>query len=310
MRLPEIDRFRGLAVVLMVFFTLTKLLSAGLPDLIDHNIPLSLHLGDFVLPMFLFASGMSLFFFVQKRGKEPHFMLDLVERTGLLLMVWFLISPLSGGGLLQMDEVMLSVLLSIPTIALALAPESSVAAVAISMVVLYLALQWTGMLPDFSAHYLGGYPAAPFYLPVMLCGALSARRLDRLWTVFVPVLAAAAILLLLTPPYKLDASPSFMALSVLFSLIVFTVVKRLRSGWLEYLGTRPIRYWMLMWIVVIVPLAFFVLSRKEDFPLQYGWMAAVAGAFLSLFVIYAASLAVDWAILKAKAAAGKSRMPE
>ncbi len=310
MRLPEIDRFRGLAVVSMVFFTMVRLLSDRLPDVLAHNIPLTLHLGDFVLPMFLFASGMSLVFFVRKRAGKPGFLIDLAERTGLLLMVWFLISPLSGGGVLQMDEIMLSVLLSLPTIALAAAPEIILAAAALAPVALYLVLSWAGMLPDFTAHYLGGYPAAPFYLPVMLCGALAARRIERLWTVFVPALAAAAVLLLIVPPYKLSASPSFMALSVVFSLAVFEAVKRLRSGWLEYLGTRSIRYWILMWIVVIVPLVFILLSRGVDFPLKLEWPEAVLASFLALAVIFLASLAVDRIVARGRAAAARSAVPE
>ncbi len=310
MRLPEIDRFRGLAVVLMVFFTIIRLLSGALPDALNHNVPGTLHLGDFVLPMFLFASGMSLFFFVEKRGKRPNFVLDLAERTGLLLMVWFLISPLSGGGVLQMDEIMLSVLLSIPTIALAAAPEGVIAAVAFAPVALYLLLFWGNMLPDFSAHYLGGYPAAPFYLPVMLCGTIAARRIGRLWTVFLPVLAAAAFLLLLVPPYKLVASPSFMALSVLFSIAVFEGVKRVGSGWLEYLGTRPLRYWVLMWVVLIIPLAFALLALGKSFPLTLDWVSAVIASFLALIVIYAVSILIDRIVEIARAAASRSKVPE
>ena len=54
------DAFRGLAIVGMVFFTLTLKLSRNLPDILKHNVSGSLHLGDFVLPMFIFGSGISL----------------------------------------------------------------------------------------------------------------------------------------------------------------------------------------------------------------------------------------------------------
>ena len=56
----------------MVFFTVTLRLSSDLPDPLRHNVWGSLHLGDFVLPMFLFASGLSLAYFLQKREKEQY----------------------------------------------------------------------------------------------------------------------------------------------------------------------------------------------------------------------------------------------
>src|SRR5512143_3645043 len=139
MRIEAIDRFRGLAIVLMVFFSLTLALSDSLPEAIRHNVPGSLHLGDFVLPMFLFASGMSLFFFVQKKGKGKHFVLDLMERFGLLAMIWLFLAPFSGGGFLEMDELMLSLLLSVPTILMASWREDAVLAAALIPLLAYFA---------------------------------------------------------------------------------------------------------------------------------------------------------------------------
>lgn len=303
MRVEEIDRFRGLAIVLMVFFSLTLALSDSLPELIRHNVPGSLHLGDFVLPMFLFASGMSLHLFVQKKGRGKHFALDLMERFGLLAMIWLFLSPFSGGGFLEMDELMLSLILSVPTILLVSWREDALLAAAIIPILAYFALSAYGALPDFTRHYLGGYAAAPFYLPVMLAGALAARHLERVEWLLAPSAAAAVLLSALIGPYKMIASPSFMAVSVFFSLLVFAVLKRAGSlagalKPLEYLGREPLRYWVLMWVLVLVPIAAYVLASASDFPLHFGWQAAVTISLAAVIGLYAVSLGIDAAVAR------------
>ncbi len=79
MRIRSIDVFRGISILLMVFFTLILRLSDSLPVLIIHNVRESIHLGDFVLPMFLFASGISLVFFAKKRKKLKSHVLDILK---------------------------------------------------------------------------------------------------------------------------------------------------------------------------------------------------------------------------------------
>jgi hypothetical protein len=294
MRIKAIDCFRGLSIILMVFFSLILRLGT-LPDLLAHNEPGALHLGDFVLPMFLFASGMSLVFFAEKRRKEGRgrYLLDVVERTGKLVLIWLFLSPFSSGEFLGMDELMLSAMLFIPTLLLLRTDWKVIAAVALIPPLLYLALLRADALPDFTAHYLGGYPAAVFYLPVMLAGALAGKRLDRVGWLFAASLALSALLLLLAPPYKMSASPSFMALSVAFSSGLFMLAGRLGSGFLEYLGRRPIRYWVLMFLLFIIPADFYVLGSGGSFPLGFSWEAAVIISALFLAVFYGASLAID-----------------
>ena len=65
-----IDAHRGLAILGMVFFSLTIRLSADLPGPLKHNVRNSLHIGDLVLPMFLFASGLSLAYFLEKHASQ------------------------------------------------------------------------------------------------------------------------------------------------------------------------------------------------------------------------------------------------
>jgi len=303
MRVRSIDIFRGIAIVLMVFFSIYGVLSST-PDLLQHNQPNSVHFGDFILPMFLFASGMSLVFFAKKRGKEgmPGYALDCANRlTQLLLVSAFL--TLFRGFFLGMDEVMLSALLFIPSALLIALPEAAIAGISLLIFASYLSLSSFNALPDFSAAYLGGYPAALFYLPVMLGGVIAGKRIlegKSINSLLFVSIALSIALLLLSPPYKNDVSPSFMALSILLSLVVFIAGNALLgkgssqiSGFFEYLGRKPIRYWVLMFVVLLIPLEAYSFLNGLDLPLETGVMPAFIISLLCVFVLYLLSLAID-----------------
>ncbi|MBU1165779.1 DUF1624 domain-containing protein, partial [Candidatus Micrarchaeota archaeon] len=158
MRIREIDIFRGVTIVLMVFFSIICRLSRSLPDALIHNIPNSLHTGDLVLPMFLFASGMSIVFFAEKHGKrgKKEYVLDIIERFGMLAGIAILLSVFSGGGFFEMDELMLSAILFLVSILLVGFSEIMIFAVMLLVFLIYFVLQNFSLLPDFSLHYLGG----------------------------------------------------------------------------------------------------------------------------------------------------------
>ncbi len=297
MRIRQIDVFRGLSIVLMVFFSIIARLSDSLPDILEHNEAGSLHLGDFVLPLFLFASGMSLVFFDEKRKglSRTTYLLDVTGRFGKLVLIALFLSPFSAGEALGMDEVMLSALLFVPSIALIRYAERMIAAVAVMLLLLYIILQHSALLPDFTLHYLGGYAAAPFYLPVMLGGVLAGKRLKDIKGLFLASLIVTAVLLFLVPPYKMDVSPSFMALSVSVSLLVFMLVGDIGNGRLEYLGKRPIRYWVLMFVFLLIPLYFYSIFNGMRLPLGSGWLEATALGLLSLCLLYIISKGIDLA---------------
>ena len=179
MRIPSIDLFRGLAIALMVFFTISYWTSANLPEFLKHNEADSLHIGDFVLPMFLFASGMSLVFFHEKRKGKKGYWLDAIERFGKLVIISAILSIFSAGAFLGMDEVMLSALLFLASLLLLQLPEAYLVSVSLAIPTAYaLITAYTGLLPGFGSAYLGGYPAAIFYLPVMLTGVMVGRRVE------------------------------------------------------------------------------------------------------------------------------------
>jgi hypothetical protein len=280
----------------MVFFTLTLRLSDELPDILIHNVPGSLHIGDFVLPMFLFASGMSIVFFARKRkkNKRTDYILDVIERFGKLILVSFFLTPFSSGGFLEMDEVMLSAVLFVPAVLLVAFPEIAIAAVGIAIFILYLILQQSFMLPDFTTHYLGGYSAAIFYLPVMLAGVIAGKRINGIRYLVAASVILAIIVMALTPPFKMSVSPSFMALSVVFSLVVFAIVRDVKIKELDYLGRTPFRYWVLMFLVILIPLAFYsYFIGSEGSSIGLGWIEAVVISLLCSVLLYMVSKGLD-----------------
>ena len=116
----SIDAFRGLSIIGMVFFTVILRLSSNLPDILRHNVWGTVHLGDFILPMFLFASGLSLAYYLKKRENEKKnvFLQSILLRFGKLALVGISLSIFSAYGFLEMDEVMLSALLFIACVVL------------------------------------------------------------------------------------------------------------------------------------------------------------------------------------------------
>jgi len=302
----SIDIFRGITIVLMVFFTILSRL-AYVPESLDHNEFGKIHLGDFVLTMFLFVSGMSIVFFREKRKnrKTGEYVLDVIERLGMLVMIAIVLSPFSAGEILGMDEVMLNAVLFIPALILIIFPEWSVFLVAGSVFAAYFILGSVSMLPDFRAHYLGGYAAAIFYLPVMLGGAMAGKRLVEgknldmllaLWAV------TSLVLLLVIPAYKMTASPSFMAVSVALSLAFFYIIREAEAAGklagrisekIEYLGRKPIRYWTLMFVLLVGPLTVYMAYMDSRFPIGMDWLAAVAVSLLCVPLLYISSKGVD-----------------
>ncbi|VVC03737.1 Uncharacterised protein [Candidatus Bilamarchaeum dharawalense] len=300
MRIRAIDNFRGLTIVLMVFFTMLLVLSNSLPWLLTHNVSGGLRPGDFVLPMFLFASGMSLVYFEKKRGKTKGYLLDIIERVGKLAILWFFLSPFSAGEFLGMDEIMLNLLLFVPTILLIRFSDKEIVLAGLVIFMLYLILHATDSLPDLTTHYLGGYGGAIFYLPVMLAGVVAGRNIHEIKKYILPSLLLSMLMLLTIPPFKLAVTPSFMALSISLALIVFELCKKITFEQLEYLGRTPIRYWVLMFVLLGAPLVFYASSTKTSLPLEFDWPVAILIAVCEMVLLYLVSKLIDWFLVFVK----------
>ncbi len=301
-----LDTFRGLAIVAMVFFTLLLRLGEDLPEALRHNVRGSFHLGDLVLPLFLFASGLSLGYYLHARkGLRPSDLWrDVAHRFLRLALVGIILSPWSARGWFEMDEVMLSALLFPACIALAGLDwrwgPGVVAVVTFAYPMLWAA-GWDALM---KGHYLGGYAAIPFYLPVMLAGLLLGRaaiveghfrgRRSR-WIVAAVSGLLLACLLLGGSVDKLTATPAFMLLSLLVCYLLLVAVEllasRLRLPELEYLGHRPLRYWVLMWLTSLIPLQVF--KDRTGTSLVMEWPLAVLASLAVLLLLWVASRLMD-----------------
>jgi len=307
-RYKPIDAFRGLAILGMVFFTVTLRLSSDLPDPLRHNAWGSLHLGDFVLPMFLFASGLSLAYFLQKREEEKQniFLQDVIKRFGKLALVGILLSFFSAYGFLEMDEVMLCALLFIVCVVLSRLDWRVILGIIFFIDLSYIALIQRGWESVFIGHYLGGYPAALYYLPVMLTGLIIGKGIisKGLWCrsnkiTIVMIFAFFLFFWSFIPLNKLTASPSFIMFSILFSFLIFAVTEKIACsinslGELEYIGRKPLRYWLMMYIVFLIPLRFYIEVSGQILPLHIQWSIGIAISLGLVILLWGISYMIDY----------------
>ena len=80
----------------------------------------------------------------------------------------------------------------------------------------------------------------------------------------------------------------------MLSYFVFQAVKGFRNGYLEYLGMKPIRYWVLMFVVILIPLAFYSVGSRTDMPFASvpAWAGVLSG-LISIVGLYFISKALD-----------------
>ena len=307
-RNQSIDSFRGLAILGMVFFTFTLRLSRNLPDILRHNARGSVHIGDFILPMFLFASGLSLAYFIEKRKNQRQdiFYKDVTKRFARLALIGICISFFSTNRFFGMDEVMLSAILFIACILLYKIDWKIILVLIFLINSTYFILVYFDEISIFKMYYLGGYPAALYYLPVMLTGLIIGKEIIKkdLWSknnkiIFFAIIIYFIFFYLLIPIDKLAVTPSFMMISIIFSILVFIIVKGLIQKLpfkkeLEYLGKKPIRYWLMMFIIFLIPLWFYFEITNQTFPLNINWFIAIILSFGAMLLLYLVSIVIDY----------------
>jgi len=299
-RNQAIDVYRGSAIVGMVFFTLTLKLSFGLPDPLKHNAYGTLHLGDLVLPMFLFASGLSLAFFQEKyKGQLSE---QVSKRFLRLAVVGVLLSPFSTWAPFQMDEVLLCAILFLACVVLSKLDWRMHLIIIFVINCSYLLLMHYQMDEIFYEQYLGGYPAALYYLPVMLVGfdigngIINGHLYSKRNIATIGVIACNFLVFwLLIPIDKLIATPSFMMLAILFCFVLLVIIYKLLENIggmeeLEYLGRNPFRYWIMMYVLLIIPLR---LYTDNQFPMDIHWLAGVMLSIAALLILVLLSKVID-----------------
>lgn len=305
-RIRSIDVFRGIAIVLMVFFTLLYVLSADVPELLEHNVRGEFHIGDLVLPMFIFASGMSIVFFVKKREhkKRSIFFLDVFERFAKLVFVSILLSPFTASGFFGMDVIMLSALVFLGALVVFDLKQEHILALVFCIFAFYVILQLLGITPIWAGVRLGGYPAAFFYLPVMLSGMLlgklvatnnyTQQKIKKLFLFFTVLFVLFSYF---TSVDKLSASPGFMLLSILISILLFSLINKFDSqnilfNVLAWLGKKPLRYWVMMFLFFVIPLIYYGYVRGT-YPLDFHWSIGIGLSMLILVALGVLSFILD-----------------
>lgn len=252
----QLDMLRGIAVMGMFFYSVVATFSQKLPPLLEHNIPGKLRLGDFVLSLFLFSSGMSLAI-LRSRYDTPWrtpLWRSIARRLSVMLVASTFITPFSSGTIGGMDEVMLNATLTIPTLLIASSGINNVALLFACLSLLYYALPSLGVTVVSPETYLGGYRGAIFFLPVLGAGALlshswrnRALRHAAAWGV-----VAIILCVIFGAPDKLRLTPSFMALSCSMSALTLYVLGRfsITNNCIEHCGRYSLRMWCLMFVLL------------------------------------------------------------
>ncbi len=299
MRDRALDLFRGLTIVQMFLYSLVTILSRDLPLVLRHNWFGRNYWGDFVLPFFLFASGMSVVHFQRKLSVmgARSWLLSAGHKILYLLFASAFITPFSAQRLFDMDEFMLAATLLVPALALSFVPLAFWGATVAAITGWYLLARELGRLPNFTEHYLGGYPAAPFFFIVVIIGMYFGRFPERITVRSAAALYAMTLLLMyFVAPWKMSASPSFMFLAAATSLLVFLMVKSSGASvpFLEYLGSHPARFWIMMFYFYI-PLKSYLVTVHHAGVFGMHWSFGVLGSMACLGLAVVVSRGADLA---------------
>ena len=105
------------------------------------------------------------------------------------------------------------------------------------------------------------------------------------------------------PLTKIPASPPYIMLSILLSFLVFAVMTKVVpnvsfSRGLEHIGRTPLRYWLMMYIVFIIPAIFYIESSGQNFPLHIHWPIGIALSLGLMILLWGISHIIDRTIKK------------
>jgi hypothetical protein len=161
-------------------------------------------------------------------------------------------------------------------------------------------------------HYLGGYPAALYYLPLMLTGLFLGKGIisKGIWCKRNKIIIAIIFLFFIffwifIPINKMAASPSFVMLSILFSFLILSLINLIigdksYSNELKYLGRKPLRYWLMMYVIFIIPVEIFNQFSGQFILFQLPWFISVITSLGLTILFWAISHIIDYFRLKSK----------
>jgi hypothetical protein len=204
-----------------------------------------------------------------------------------------------------MDEVMLIALLFIVCLLLSKLDWKIGMGIILIINFSYLILLNNGWDDVFLGHYLGGYYAVIYYLPVMLVGLYLGRGIikDKLWCkenliIFCLIMIFFLITLFLYPIDKLSATPTFMMFSIIFSILMFTILNLILNKIknftpLEYLGRKPLRYWLMMYLFFMIPVILYSEHYNVPLPFEIEWYFGIIIALCFMVLIAICSIFID-----------------
>jgi hypothetical protein len=128
----------------------------------------------------------------------------------------------------------------------------------------------------------------------MLSGLVLAKNLNQSKKYLLLFSILSLILIYFVPPYKINLSPSFFSLSIATSILFFEITKNIKLNFLIYLGKTPLRFWILMFFVFIIPIRIYaVLTQKSDLRLSFSHSTGLLLTIFSLALLYAISKIID-----------------
>ncbi len=286
----------------MILFTLGNFLSPA-SRFFSHNIFGYIYPGDFVLGLFVFASGASVTYFRSKRQKEKKLTtyLDIFERVLKLFLVSFLATPLIAGTY-ALDEILVNaIVFSIIFLFVDFLSSFSLYFLISFLVLLYFLFIPQIYLLFGPQFYLGGYFSVVFYLICGSFGALFSGSLNSNFSSKISYfffLISLSLISLFFLPMKLISSPTYMILSALFATILYLILDRifffLQNNFLIknliYLGSKSLRIWLMMIFLFLLPASIYTSFISTVY---FDEVTSSIFAFFFLLIVFYISLLID-----------------
>lgn len=251
--------------------------------LLVHNQQGEFRFGDLIFPLFLFCSGVSAWLYYCKLVRFGGSIVDAEKKFLLLLLAALVIS---GAHLLSPfpDEVMLIATCGIITFNLLWYKVSRNRLFAYSVLLPLFLSALQSSQPEIwelaGDYYLGGPLAVPYYLVIVIFGAVIAQdafpqgnfrqkasfnAIEKWLAVLLAATVASAIIF---PIDKMNLSPSFLPVSALFSASLLWLFlrlfesRRLRIDFIRLIGAHSLWGWGLLFYVSG---AIWIAKRRGDF---------------------------------------------
>ena len=104
------------------------------------------------------------------------------------------------------------------------------------------------------------------------------------------------------PFNKMTSTPSFILLSIMFSFAIFSTIDFILNsdiffGRLAYIGKKPLRYWLMMYIFFLIPLYFYndFLNISSTFDIQ--WYLSILISIILIITLWRLSYLIDYVIV-------------